>query len=165
MSKRELIKKTLHISSIGEGMREWELSELAEGITVHEYKSGTHLLQPDKSIDMGCLIIIASGEAEIYAPIDNKPTLVRHLNAGDLAGIFTFVGGLASQINVTIIAKTDCKVLLLDRAFLENLIAKQPAIVYFVMQGIVRYLHGVVRNLNAETANMENYIYKTQARG
>ncbi len=86
------------------------------------------------------------------------------LQPGDLAGIITFVGGNVSQISATVIAKTDCKVLLLDRTKFESMLNTQPAIVYYVMRGIVRHVHGIVRRMNTESVEMSNYIYKTKGR-
>ena len=68
------------------------------------------------------------------------------------------------QISATVIAKTDCNVLLLERSKFESLLNTQPAIVYYVMRGIVRHTHGIVRRMNTETAVMSNYIYKTKGR-
>jgi CRP-like cAMP-binding protein len=81
-----------------------------------------------------------------------------------LAGIITFAGGNISQISATVVAKSDCKVLLLERSKFESLLNTQPAIVYYVMRGIVRHTHGIVRRMNSQTVDMSNYIYKTQGR-
>ena len=86
------------------------------------------------------------------------------LQPGDLAGIITFAGGNVAQISATVVAKTDCKVLLLERSKFEALLNTQPAVVYYVMRGIVRHVHGIVRRMNTETVEMSNYIYKTKGR-
>jgi CRP-like cAMP-binding protein len=151
MTDEELINSVLRISSITEELREWEKVELSKGITVHDYKAGTYLFQPGKSIDKDSLNILGSGEAEVFTSLGDQPIKLRLLEPGDLAGIVTFVGGSISEINATVVAITDCKILRLDRVFFENLLTKQPAVVNLVMQGIVRQLHGIVRRLNAQT--------------
>lgn len=151
MTDEELINHILSISSITEDLRDWERIELGKGGTVHEYKAGTYLFRPGQSIDKDSLNILASGEAEVFAALDNNPIKLRLLKPGDLAGIITFVGGSLSQISATVVAKTECKILRIDRGFFEALLTKQPAVVNIVMQGIVRQLHGIVRHMNAQT--------------
>ena len=83
---------------------------------------------------------------------------------GDLAGIITFVGGSAAQISATVVAKTNSKMLLLDRSRLESFLSTNPAIVYYVMRGIVRHVHGIVRRMNMQSVEMSNYIYQQGGR-
>jgi len=71
------------------------------------------------------------------------------------------VGGPASQHSATLIAKGDAKVLSLPRARFETLIDSNPMVEYKVMRGIVRYVHGIVRNMNAKSAELSNYIYRS----
>jgi hypothetical protein len=52
----------------------------------------------------------------------------------------------------------------LERSKFESLINTHPAIVYYVMRGIVRYVHGIVRRMNTQSVEMSNYIYKTKGR-
>ena len=82
----------------------------------------------------------------------------------DLAGIINLEFFKVYQISATTVAKTDCKVLLLERSRFESLLNSQPAIVYYVMRGIVRHTHGIVRRMNMQSAEMTNYIYKTKGR-
>jgi CRP-like cAMP-binding protein len=86
------------------------------------------------------------------------------LEPGDLAGIITFAGGNVAQISATVIAKTDCEVLLLERSKFESLLNTQPAILYYVMRGVVRHTHGIVRRMNMQSVEMSNYIYRTKGR-
>jgi CRP/FNR family cyclic AMP-dependent transcriptional regulator len=151
MTDEELINSVLRISSITAELRDWEKIELGKGASVHEYKAGTYLFRPGKSIDDNSLNILASGEAEVFTLLDNDLVKLTLLKPGDLAGIITFVGGNLSQISATVVTKTDCKILRLDRGFIESLLTRQPAIVILVLQGIVRQLHGIVRHLNVQT--------------
>ena len=68
------------------------------------------------------------------------------------------------QISATVVAKTDSKVLLLDRARFESMLNTNPAIVYYVMRGIVRHVHGIVRRMNMQSVQMSNYIFKQGGR-
>ena len=86
------------------------------------------------------------------------------LQPGDIAGIITFVGGDATQISATVQVKKDSKVILLERAHFESLLNSNPAIVYYVMRGIVRHVHGIVRRMNMQSVEMTNYIHRTGGR-
>ncbi len=164
MKNEDLILQTLRVASFAEELREWEILELAKAITVHEYKAGTYLIRPGESIEKDALIILASGEAEVTAAVGDEPITMKLLKPGDLAGVITFVGGNLAQISATVLVKADSTVLRLDRSRFETLLADHPAIVYYVMRGIVRQLHGLVRNMNAQSVEMTKYIHRTQAR-
>jgi len=96
--------------------------------------------------------------------VGTEPATLHLLQPGDLAGIITFAGGNASQISATVVAKSDSKVLTLDRSKFESLLNTQPAIVYYVMRGIVRHTHGIVRRMNMQSVEMSNYIHQTHGR-
>jgi CRP/FNR family cyclic AMP-dependent transcriptional regulator len=98
---------------------------------------------------------IASGHEE---------SIIHVLKPGELAGIITFVGGAASDISATLYAVGKTKVLSMARADFENLINSHPMIVYKVMRGVVRNVHGIVRRVNSQSAELSNYIYKTHGR-
>ena len=164
MSNEELIMQTLRSASITEELRDAELAALAQAITVREYKAGTYLIQPGNSVEKDSLLILASGEAEVTASMNGETATMKLTEPGDLAGIITFVGGNLAQISATVQVKQDSKVLLLERARFESLLNSQPAVVYYVMRGIVRYVHGLVRRMNAQSQEMSNYLYHMHGR-
>ena len=146
-------------------LRDWEVLELAKGVTVGEYAADTYLCRPNEIAFGDSLAILVEGEAEAFTSSNNETTRLAQLKAGDLVGVITFIGGNPSQISATVIARTNCKILLISRAFFEKLQASQPAIVYFVMRGIVRQLHGVARHMSAHAVDLQNYIYHVNVRG
>ncbi len=164
MTTDSLILQTLNNSTLTEELRDAEIEILAKLFEVKEYKRGESLLRPGEERLKNSLIVLASGEVEATATLGGEQATLHLLQPGDLAGIITFAGGNVSQISATVIAKTDCKVLLLDRVRFESLLNTQPAIVYYVMRGIVRHTHGIVRRMNAQSVEMSNYIYRTQGR-
>lgn len=164
MPTDSLILQTLNNSTLTEELRDAEIEILSQLFEVREFKKGTSLLRPGEEQLKSSLIVLASGEVEATATLGGEQATLHLLEPGDLAGIITFAGGNVSQISATVIAKTDCKVLLLERARFESLLNTQPAIVYYVMRGVVRHTHGIVRRMNAQTVDMSNYIYKTQGR-
>ena len=164
MTVDSLILQTLNNSTLTEELRDAEIDTLACLFEIKEYKKGESLLRPGEERLKNSLIILASGEVEATATLGGEQATLHLLQPGDLAGIITFAGGNVSQISATVVARTDCKVLLLERSRFESLLNTQPAIVYYVMRGIVRHTHGIVRRMNAQSVEMSNYIYKTHGR-
>ncbi len=164
MPTHSLILQTLNNSNLTEELRDAEIETLGRLFEVKEFKKGASLLRPGEEQLKNSLIVLASGEVEATATLGGEQATLHLLQPGDLAGIITFAGGNVAQISATVVAKTDCKVLLLERSKFEALLNSQPAIVYYVMRGIVRHVHGIVRRMNTETVEMSNYIYKTKGR-
>ena len=160
MTNDDLVLQTLRESSLSDELRDAEIDMLAKFITVRDYKAGEPILKPGDAELQDTLLLLGSGEVEATATIDDEKVTLHLLKPGDLAGIIGFVGGNTMQISATVIAKTDSKILLLDRARFETLLNTQPAIVYYVMRGIVRHVQGIVRCMNMQTAQMSNYIIK-----
>lgn len=164
MTNDDLILQALRDSSLSDELRDAEIAALAEFITVREYKAGESILKPGDLELQDTLLLLGSGEVEATAATGGEKVTLHLLKPGDLAGIIGFVGGNAMQISATVVAKTDSKVLLLDRARFETLLNTHPAIVYYVMRGIVRHVHGIVRRMNMQSVQMSNYIFKQGGR-
>ncbi len=164
MTTHDLIIQTLHNSTLTEELRDAEIEELAKVMDLKAYKAGEYLLQPDDSTLRNTLMILASGEVEATATINGEKATLHLLQPGDLAGIITFVGGSVAQISATVMAKADSKVMLLEQSRLETFLSANPAIVYYVMRGIVRHVHGIVRRMNMQSVEMSNYIHKQGGR-
>ena len=164
MTIDDMILQALRNSSLSEELRDSEIDALARLIVVRDYKAGESILKPGDDALKDTLLILGSGEVEATATTGGEKVTLHLLKPGDLAGIIGFVGGSAMQISATVVAKTDSKVLLLDRIRLESLLNTQPAIVYYVMRGIVRHVHGIVRRMNFQSVEMSNYIYKQGGR-
>lgn len=165
MTMDSLILQALRNSSLTEELRDPEIGMLASCITVRDYKAGDTILQPGDTELQDALLILASGDVEATASTGGEKVTLRLLKPGDLADIIGFVGGNVMQFSLTIMAKTDSKVLLLERRLFENLINTHPAIVYYVMRGLVRNVHGIARRMNMQSVEMSNYVYKQGARG
>lgn len=158
-----LVMDTLRISTITEELSDAEIEILSGLFKVHDYKSGDIIVQPgDKQTDN--LYILAHGDIEVKIESDSEVSTIHVLKPGDLAGIITFVGGAASDISATLYAVGKTKVLSMARAEFEKLINSHPMIVYKVMRGVVRNVHGIVRRVNTQSAELSNYIYRTHGR-
>ncbi|MFA5824539.1 MAG: cyclic nucleotide-binding domain-containing protein [Gallionellaceae bacterium] len=164
MVTNELVLNALRCSTLSEELRDSEIELLGSLITVREYKAGQSILKPGDTELKDALLILGSGDVEATANTGGEQMTLHMLQTGDLAGIIGFVGGNVMQISATTVAKTDSKVLVLERARFESLLNSQPAIVYYVMRGIVRHVHGIVRRMNTQSVEMNNYIHKTHGR-
>jgi CRP-like cAMP-binding protein len=164
MSKDEIILQALRNSTLSEELRDSEVEMLASLITVREYKAGETIMKPGDAELKDTLLILGSGDVDATAIASGEQVTLHLLHPGDLAGIIGFVGGNVLQISTTVVAKTDSKVLLLERVRFESLLNTNPAIVYYVMRGVVRNVHGIVRRMNMQSVAMNNYIFKQGGR-
>ena len=158
-----LVLDTLRISTITEELSDAEIEILAGLFEVQDYKAGGAIVKPgDKQPDN--LYILAHGNIEVKIESSGEDSTIHVLKPGDLAGIITFVGGAASDISATLYAVGNTKVLSMARAKFETLINSHPMMVYKVMRGVVRNVHGIVRRVNTQSAELSNYIYRTHGR-
>jgi len=158
-----LVIDTLRISTVAEELSEAEMEILAELFEMQEFKAGEEIVAPgDDRPDN--LYILADGDITVKLASQGEESTIHVLKPGDLAGIITFVGGAASDISATLHAVGSTKVLSLPRMKFEKLINSHPTIVYKVMRGVVRNVHGIVRRVNSQSAELSNYIYRTQGR-
>ncbi|MDX8399090.1 MAG: cyclic nucleotide-binding domain-containing protein, partial [Gallionellaceae bacterium] len=133
MAADDMVLQALHNSTLSEELRDSEVELLASLITVREYKAGEQILKPGDTELKDTLLILGSGDVEATATAGGEHMTLHLLQPGDLAGIIGFVGGSVMQISATVVAKTDSKLLLLDRMRFESLLNINPAIVYYVM--------------------------------
>jgi CRP-like cAMP-binding protein len=154
---------TLRTSTITEELSDAEVEILAGLFDVRDYKGGDVIVQPgDEQPDN--LYILAHGDIEVKIQSTEGASTIHVLKPGDLAGMITFVGGAASQVSATLYAVGNTKVLSLERTKFETLINSHPMIMYRVMRGVARNMHGIVRRMNTESAELSNYIYRTHGR-
>ncbi len=163
-----LIDNTLCHSVLTEELREAEVEALARIITVREYKAGEVVAwEGDRGYAKGdlrgSLIMLGSGVVQATYNTSGATATIDLRNPGDLIAVIAFVGGDLSQVSIGVIAQTDARLLVLDRVLFEALLHSQPAIVYYVMRGITRYVHGIVRRLNMRTTELTNYLYQARA--
>ncbi|MFA5824538.1 MAG: cyclic nucleotide-binding domain-containing protein [Gallionellaceae bacterium] len=164
MVTNELVLQSLRNSTLSEELRDSEIEMLGSLITVRDYKAGENILKPGDTELKESLLIVGGGDVAVMANSGVDQTVLTHLQSGDLAGVIGFSGGNVSQISAVIVAKTDCKILILERSRFESLLNSQPSIVYYVMRGIARHVHGIVRRMNTQSLEMNSYIYQTHGR-
>ena len=158
-----LVTDTLRTSTITEELSDAEVGIIEGLFEVQDYRSGEKIVQPGGQQGDN-LYILAHGDIEVKIESGHEESTIHVLKPGDLAGIITFVGGAASDISATLYSVGKTKVLSMARAEFEKLINTHPMIVYKVMRGVVRNVHGIVRRVNSQSAELSNYIYKTHGR-
>ena len=84
------------------------------------------------------------------------------LRAGDILGELGFLDGVEHSAGVR--AMGNCELLRLDRSSFEELLEKDPDLVYKVMRAIVRTVHRILRNMNFQQVELTNYIAKMNGR-
>jgi len=158
-----LVRDTLRTSTITEELSDAEVEILAGLFKVQDFKSGEVIVRPgDEQPDN--LYILAHGDISVKIESGGEESTIHVLKPGDLAGIISFVGGAASDISATLCAVGNTKVLSMARAEFEKLINSHPMIIYKVMRGVVRNVHGIVRRVNSQSAELSKYIYRFNGR-
>ncbi|MDX8378762.1 MAG: cyclic nucleotide-binding domain-containing protein [Gallionella sp.] len=158
-----LVIDTLRTSPVTEELSDAEVEILADLFEIKEYKAEDVIVQPDDE-QPDNLYILAYGDIEVKIECGAENTTIHVLKPGDLAGMITFAGGAATQVSATLYAVGATKVLSMPRLRFESLLNSHPKLVYRVMRGIIRNMHGIVRRVNSESAELSNYIYKTGGR-
>lgn len=158
-----LVIDTLRTSPVTEELSEAEVEILSELFEVQDYRAGDVIVEP-KDDQPDNLYILAYGDIEVKIESGGDETTIHVLKPGDLAGMITFAGGAATQVSATLYAVGPTKVLSMQRLRFESLLNSHPKLVYRVMRGIIRNMHGIVRRVNSESAELSNYIYKTGGR-
>jgi CRP-like cAMP-binding protein len=154
-----LVVDTLRISTITEELTDAELEVFEELFDVQHHKAGDLIVQPGgKQPDN--LYILAQGELQVKIHSGDGDATIHVLKPGDLAGIITFVGGAPSQHSAALYSLGETKVLSMPSAKFEALVCSRPMTAHKVMRGIVRYMHGIVRNMNAKSSELSSYIYR-----
>jgi len=155
---------TLRTSPVTEELNEAEIGILSELFEVQNFNAGEVIVAPG-DVQHDNLYILGNGDIEVRIESGTgEETTVHVLKPGDLAGMITFAGGAATQISATLYAVGPTKVLSMERARFETLINTHPCLVYRVMRGIIRNMHGILRRVNIESAELSNYINKSGGR-
>lgn len=157
----ERILDALHQSTLIAELRDAEIKILVGLLAIKSYKAGQFIAKPGDYSLSDALLILVDGKIEVSAIVNNEPILMTLKESGSLARIISFVGSNMVKIDANIEVKEDSTVLLLERAKLETLLGtSHHTIVYYVMRGLVRYMHGFARHKSAETEEMSNYFYR-----
>lgn len=161
MIANERILNALHHSTLIAELRDAEIEILVSLLTIKNYQAGQSIAKPGDYSLSDALLILVDGNIEVSAIVNSEPILMTLKDPGNLARIISFVGSNMMKIEANIEVKEDSTVLLLERSKLETLLnTSHHTIVYYVMRGLVRHMHGFARHKSAETEVMSNYFYR-----
>lgn len=138
-----------------------QCAQLSDITTVRMIKSGETLIKQGEVDD--ALHIVGYGNLAAERLIAGGETITLHvLKPGDLAGAMGFVDG--TEHTATLRALGDTTVVSLKRQDLESVLHSSPELVYGVMRGVIRSVHLIMRTMNLQHVELNNYITKTHGR-
>jgi CRP-like cAMP-binding protein len=138
-----------------------QCDELSKIMEPRELKDAEVLIEQGKRSET--MFIIAEGGLAVERTTSGGDELVLHiLKPGDLAGELGFIDG--TEHSATLRAKGDTTVVCLKRSSLESILSSKPDLVYGFMRGVVRTVHRILREMNLQYVELNNYITKTHGR-
>jgi CRP-like cAMP-binding protein len=109
------------------------------------------------------LHIVATGSLLVERTTAGGAVATLHiLKPGDLAGEMGFVDG--TEHTATLRASGKSEVVSINRKSLESMLSPNPGVVYALMRGIVRTVHRILREMNLQFVELNNYITKVNGR-
>jgi CRP-like cAMP-binding protein len=138
-----------------------QCEELATLTQVRELDIGDVLIEQGETDNT--LYIIGYGVLAVERRTAGGEVVTLHmLKPGDLAGAMGFIDDTEHAATLRSMGKT--VVISLRRADLEAVLTTNPQLVYGVMRGIVRSVHRILREMNLQYVELNNYITKTHGR-
>jgi len=148
-------------SPLGEELSDEECDTLADAITVRSIKAGDVLCAEGQTDDS--IHVIVDGQLAVTrVTAGDEPITLHVLKKGEMAGELGFIDGRPHSATLTAVA--DCEVFSMSRANLESMLYTHPDIVYKVMRAIMRTVHRILCQMNAQFVEMSNYISKQHGR-
>ena len=151
----------IKLSPFGSELDDTQCELLADVMTSCSIKDRAFLIEEGQKDD--CLHVLTCGNMEVVTQAGNGELVGLHiLREGDIMGELGFLDGVEHSASLR--AMGNCNLLRLERASLEGLLDKNPDLVYKVMRAIVRTVHRILRNMNAQQVELTNYITKQHGR-
>jgi CRP-like cAMP-binding protein len=151
----------LQQSTFTDDLTEQQCNELSALVQVRQLDNGEALIEQGKTDET--LHVIGQGILAVERQTAGGDVVTLHmLKPGDLCGAMGFVDG--TEHAATLRSVGNSVVVSLRREDLESVLESNPALVYAVMRGIVRSVHGILRGMNLQFVELSNYITKTHGR-
>ena len=148
-------------SALGAEFTPAEAVELSSIMSWQQLADGDYLFREGTSDDS--LHVLLDGKLEVVKQTGAGETAsLAVLRDGELAGELSFVDGETHTVGLR--ALCDCGVMSLKRSDFEELIKKDPELVYKVMRAVARSAHRIVHRMNHEFIELSNYIFKQHGR-
>jgi CRP-like cAMP-binding protein len=157
----ESVSELIQHSTLTSDLSAAQCEELAKLTEVRELDSDDVLIDQGETDET--LHIIGHGVLAVERRTAGGDVVTMHiLKPGDLAGAMGFVDGTEHAATLRSVGKT--VVVSLRRKDLESVLTSNPQLVYGVMRGIVRSVHRILREMNLQYVELNNYITKTHGR-
>jgi len=142
-------------SPLGKELTASQCQALSKVVSARGLERGMFLLEEghkDQAIH-----IVTKGELEVVKPLAGGDwATLQILRQGDMAGELGFIDDIEHSAGIR--ALTNTEVFSLTRADLENFLSTDPQLVYQVMRAVVRTVHMILRRMNMQYVEMNNYI-------
>jgi ribosome-associated toxin RatA of RatAB toxin-antitoxin module/CRP-like cAMP-binding protein len=134
---------------------------LAHAMELRRLKDGEVLVH-EGTADEHFYLIVKGVLGVVKHPKDADRTTLNTLSAGEFAGELSWLD--AHERYASLVALGETEVLGLERTKLEELLPRDPLLVYRVMRAIVRAVHDIQYRMSIQQNEMSNYIYKQHGR-
>ncbi|HBO84068.1 MAG: hypothetical protein A2073_01785 [Deltaproteobacteria bacterium GWC2_42_11] len=148
--------KTLRDMTFFGDLTEDELKALSPIVGKKNFKVGDVIFRENEEGPF--LYVIKKGEVKVCKTTPEGESLTLTLmKDGDIFGEMSFLDGRPHS--ATIIAISDTEAYTIAKADFENMVDKQPRMVYRLMRQIVFNIHAIVRGMNTRYMEMVNYMW------
>ena len=148
-------------SALGAEFTPAEAVELSSIMSWQQLADGDYLFREGTSDDS--LHVLLDGKLEVVKQTGAGETAsLAVLRDGELAGELSFIDGETHTVGLR--ALCDCGVMSLKRSDFEELVTKDPQLVYKVMRAVARSAHRIMHRMNHEFIELSNYIFKQHGR-
>lgn len=157
----ELVSELIQHSTLASDLTSEQCEELAKLTNIRELESGDVLIEQGEKDET--LHIIGHGMLAVERKTAGGEVITLHmLKPGDLAGAMGFVDNTEHAATLRCVSRA--VVVSLRRQDLESILTSNPQLVYGVMRGIVRSVHRIMREMNLQYVELNNYITKTHGK-
>jgi CRP/FNR family cyclic AMP-dependent transcriptional regulator len=148
-------------STLTDDLSAEQCQQLAALTKVRELDNGEALIEQGQKDET--LHIVGHGVLAVERRTAGGDVITLHmLKPGDLAGAMGFIDGEEHAATLRSVGKA--VVVSLARADFEQVLGSDPQLVYGVMRGVVRTVHRILREMNLQYVELNNYITKTHGR-
>ena len=152
---------TIQQSPLGAELSPGQCERLSQIASAMGLETGMFLLEEGHRDDM--IHVVSKGALEVVKNTGGGDWVtLQLLREGDMAGELGFIDDV--EHSAAIRAVTNTEVFSISRGELERILGEDPDLVYKVMRAIIRTVHGILRRMNIQFVEMQNYITKTHGR-
>jgi len=154
-------KETIKATPLASELSDAQCAMLAEVVTACGIRDGGFLIEEGMRDD--AIHVLVKGRLEVLANTGGGASItLQILREGDMVGEMGFIDGVEHSASLR--ALGNCELIRLERSSFEELLHKDPDLVYKVMRAIMRTVHRILRGMNAQYVELTNYIAKQHGR-